>query len=806
MESQEILEDDGNFSGNVNGLNGDCLVDKEGCAEKGNEDWGDELLVNLETYFDDINDRLTISRMVSYSVTKGMVNAVEEEAAEKIAAKELEVANLKESLKFYNVGLDKFDCLGSSMDKNELDGKDCDKHLNFEEACLKHDIMMESLKGMRNVADEQLRRLKNGVHSARASSIRRSNSGSELVGLGGILLDKDSKSWVHVERMLDSLKVTVDDICSKARSMLLLSKSSLCDWYQERDLQSQLEAMVMQSMIQSIQEEFEQKLWDQSSQLYSSQTVKWIDMLNQISSLRMELDAIFKSISNGGQLAAHGSHDADHFHRKLLSNHVGSSSTLWEGNGNAEASDTDVPESYDAAQLRHLTKEGLVAYFNNIITKMRRNHESTVHELTEEYFSLKREYLKERGSSLPHKKDKEFDVLRKKIPDVILKLDNILIEKEKLPDTKDAENLSNLKDRLDNLLSENHQLRDSLKDKKNQLKCMSSQLSDAAEKMLQHSATEANMLKLVGKLNSDLEDAYIEAAIKEDVQKSVLVGLIGDLRCDTEELDLEILLKQEIYDTLFCGAATDHEAAANGKIEDPDVESLITQDLCNIIFKETLKDACRENNALREKYLSEKQKHTSLEAKALEKENELKAEAEQNERLKQELSVLAKSLVEKEKVATDISAALTKEREQFELASQELDSLREEANQQKILASERGKELNLVSGQLAVALEEIESDRVKIQKLNQKLEQALKGLEDASEQKRMVVALTQEKHDYMQLAEVKEKELKMQIEALMTNVQGLSKMLADFEFKISGKIKANKLRYLFAAALFFLFF
>lgn len=793
-----MLEGETASSWSENGSNGCYFVDKERCTENGTEDLGGEILVNLESYLDDITDRLTVSRMVSNSVIKGMVNAVEQEAAEKIAAKELEIANLRESLHLCNVGVvGKIDCLGSCMDKIMPESENCAKHLNFDETCLKHDMMMDSLKSLRNVADQQLKKLKNGLHGARSSSIRRINSGSELVGLGGILLEKDSPGFVHVDRILDDLKMTLDSICLKANSVINLSKSALCDWSQERDLKSQIEAMVTQSLIQSIQKDFEQKLWDQSSSLSSSQIFDWIEKLNHISGFCKELDAILKSLPNGeGQLAAYGSHDADNFHRKILSNHVTSSITHQEGNGKLDSPDSDEPESYDAAQLKHLSKDEQFGYFNNIITKMKRNHETTVQKLTEELFSLKREYLKERGSSLLHKKDKEFDILRKKIPDVILELDNILTQKEKLPVvvSKDADNFSSLKDRLDNLLSENHHLRVSLREKKSELKCMSFQLSDAAEKILQHSSAEIKMLKLIGKLQSDLEDARIGAAIEKDVQKCVLAELIGDLKFYSEELDLEILLKREIYEVICLGATPSVETKQNCGIECSDMESLITQGLNEVFFKGTLKDAFGEIKELHDKYLIETKKCTRFETDAVEKEHELKVVAEQNERLKEKISVVTTLLDEKEKVVTDISAALAKEREQHELVSRELDSLREEGNQQRVLASENSKLLDSLNGQLLIALEQIELDKVEILKLNQKLEETQKDLKDASEQ---MIALTQEKHDNAQLFEAKERELKMQRESVIFNVQGLLKMLADFEFKVSGQIKANKLRYLF---------
>ncbi|KAF9588940.1 hypothetical protein IFM89_017619 [Coptis chinensis] len=64
----------------------------------------DEIVANFDSYFEDVDDCLTISRMVNDSVIKGMVNAVTEEAAEKIALKEQEVASLKKRLEFYESG------------------------------------------------------------------------------------------------------------------------------------------------------------------------------------------------------------------------------------------------------------------------------------------------------------------------------------------------------------------------------------------------------------------------------------------------------------------------------------------------------------------------------------------------------------------------------------------------------------------------------------------------------------------------------------------------------------------------------
>lgn len=85
------------------------------------ENLGDDLLDDLDSYWDDISGRLMISRMVSDSVIKGMVKAVEQGAEEKIAAKELEVESLKEKMHLFQLGADKSDschemrCEGNSF-------------------------------------------------------------------------------------------------------------------------------------------------------------------------------------------------------------------------------------------------------------------------------------------------------------------------------------------------------------------------------------------------------------------------------------------------------------------------------------------------------------------------------------------------------------------------------------------------------------------------------------------------------------------------------------------------------------------
>ncbi|CAL5346429.1 unnamed protein product [Camellia sinensis] len=736
-------------------------LEQEVSSVRENENLGVDLLEGLDSYLDDINDRLTISRMVSDSVIKGMVKAVERVADEKIAAKELEVASLKERLHFHKLSADESVSSGSPMAHREQRSLENGLYCSFPDAVVEHDKMRESLCSLRSVAMDQIKKLKKDIDSIRGcSSMRKIGSGSELVGLGGILPMEASESLVGVDKRLNTLKTTVDTICTQADDMVHLAKASLCECQQEQEFQREVETMVIRSSIMSIHDEFEDKLRDQNAHLCGSQSMNWLERINEVSNLRKELDVILKSLSNAetGQLISHGSHDMDHFHHKALSNHVLPSTSILDGNGKLEESKNGMPDNWDAAQLKHMSKDELVNYFNSMITKMRRNHESKVQELTEVYFGLKRDYLKmkekgkikEKGSSLPLQKDTDLDILRKKIPEVILKLDDILVENEKIATlSNNVESLGNLKDRLNGLLSENRQLKESLAYKRKEVKCLSSQASDASDRMSHHASKEANLLKLISNLKADAKDAEIEALVSEEVYKCVLREVTAQINRDTEELALQSIAMQEVYEIIYREASQDAEATSKSEIGDSDIESLVMQGLCGVIFKEAIKDAQSQINNLNRKYLHENEIRVSLELK---NEEESRLMIEENNNLKDQASLL------------------------------------------QTLVSERSKELDLTKGELEEVLEQIDVDKVEMNKLNQKLELKTNEFREADEQRNWLMAVIQEKQNAILLLGVKENEQSKQMQEIIVLVHGLSKAFSDFERQAAEGIEKNNLR------------
>ncbi|XVF23095.1 hypothetical protein REPUB_Repub13aG0008500 [Reevesia pubescens] len=748
-----------------------------------------EFLEEFDSYVEDIKDRLTISRMVSDSVIRGMVNAVEQEAADRIAQKELELVRLKKMGDPYHVGSDENEPLRPFMKHYE---PEIGVFPRFSVALFEHDRILESFASLKNAAKGQFKNLRVEIDQVRGhSSLRKINSVSELVGFGGIL-QADEPQKFDVDETLDSLRITLESVFEQVDNLVYSSKASLCQWQLEREYQKEVEQMVVSTCIRSLKEQFEERLWDQNAQWFGHENVSWIEKINEISGLRQELVSISKSLSGPetGMLTSHGSLEingdlsnnksTDHLHQKVSGSHVSSSTSLWEGNGKHGESVITVPENLDAAQLKHMSKKELVNYFKVEMTKMKRNHDYKLQEMTENYFSLKREYLKEK-SSLASKKDKELDVLRKKIPDVIVKLDRILVENENLPLlSNNNENLIFLKERLKSLISENHQLRDSLSDKKKEVNCLSLQISDAIEKMSRYSLTEENLLKKVENLEFFGEDAHIEATISRDVYNCFIRDTISQIKWIGEESEIKHNIMKEIYNLVLKESSCSMSHANKSEFKDSDLESLIVEGLCTIIFREAFTEA--------------KEKLHDLSMNAFEKERVLKLEVAENEKLQQQMLQMATVIDKNEKLLNETEAALAREKEKFMVASQELDIVSELTNQQQMIISKCNEESSVLKIDLLQAFENLEQHKMEICELNLKLDQAVTDLRESSDERRRLLVAAKVMDNILSLQNENENEHRKQMQSIIGLVEGLSEAVAAFEDRVAEDMKRSNLR------------
>ncbi|XP_043697603.1 WPP domain-associated protein-like [Telopea speciosissima] len=567
----------------------------------------------------------------------------------------------------------------------------------------------------------------------------------------GKVLDK----WMEVDKTLNMLRNTVNTVFRLVDDMVYLSKISHSEWQQDQEFQEEIEAIVIHNSIKSLQDELK-------TQVCSSENIS--QLMYKISSLRLELDFISRSLSSFelGYLPCHGSHESgeewnsswkDNVNQKC-SNHISLPTSLQEENDKFEPKISAL-DRMDSAQLKHMSSDELISLFITEMVNMKRNHESMLQEKTEAYFSLRRELLK-RGP-LSVRKDKEFDSLKKKIPEVIVMLDGILKEKKELPVSyEDSMNIHILKDRLDAMLSENCQLKELLANKREEVKSLSSQVSDATDRISHHSLTEADLF--------------------EEARK-----------CDVKDSDMKFRFMQDICGTIFREAVKDAEATMEWGITKSDMEYIIVQDICRIIYKEAVKDAQAAINIIKAEYEKER------------------LETEEKEQLKQEKLSLLKLLAEKEKLAMEIESTLMKEKECCELVCQELNQLKDCVNQQERLISESFMELDLCKSRFEEALEFIGQYEGEINKLDQKLKLAMEELCVAAEERRALHAAIQVKEDTITLVKFKERECRKEMESIISSIEGLSKAFVDFECQLTNNVEQNILRYLLTITLFYFY-
>ncbi|KAJ6894964.1 hypothetical protein NC652_028642 [Populus alba x Populus x berolinensis] len=159
------------------------------------ENLGADLLKDVDLCWEDIEDRLTVSRMVSDSVIKGMVSAVEQEAMQKIAQKELELARLKEELHLYHLGADENESVCSGMCQEQKYRKN-GVYSTHSDTFVEQAMLQESLENLKIAVKGKLKKVKKEIHKVKGSCSMRRNSASEIVGLSGILPAKVPDKWV----------------------------------------------------------------------------------------------------------------------------------------------------------------------------------------------------------------------------------------------------------------------------------------------------------------------------------------------------------------------------------------------------------------------------------------------------------------------------------------------------------------------------------------------------------------------------------------------------------------------------------
>ncbi|GAB2214024.1 hypothetical protein Droror1_Dr00018355 [Drosera rotundifolia] len=560
--------------------------------------------------------------------------------------------------------------------------------------------------------------------------------------------------------------------CSRSNA----SNAVLLEYLLEQEIQKEVQSLVMKECIVHFQERVEMGSGERNVE-----EVNWVEKFREFTLLRQELESIHKSLSSleYGHWSSQGASDMDHSLRRVLNTHVSAPSSLFEGNGMLEESKVEMPETFESSQLKHMTMEDLYHHYKVEITKMKRDHESTVHRMTEDNFTLKRELLKERElkekkSHLPFKRDLELELAKKKIHDVISKLET------NLPEVFGYYGI-----KLDSLLTENCDLKDILSSKESEIELLSSKVSDAEEKLSGHISPEKNLQELVVDLRNRIQDVNAEASISGEVSQILLKECISDLHGDDEEADLKLAIMQEVVSLFHLAAMDEAVVDANPEFLDvSDVESIIVQEISGIVYEGLMKEIMMELKNSELRTLQADERLCFLECKVSEVEKALEVGGRENKQLKQEKMRLELLVEENEKSLLDLAATLEKEQQQLQLVNLELTLLQNSGVEQEALVFQKDKELEVLKTRLEEALREIEVYKEQTGYLTQKLDQEAARLHVVTKDKERIMLLGKEK-------DIKQRK---RVASLVSPIYELSKLFDDFEHRVAQRIKWNTLR------------
>ncbi|KAL5209728.1 hypothetical protein ABZP36_005351 [Zizania latifolia] len=337
---------------------------------------------------------------------------------------------------------------------------------------------------------------------------------------------------IEIDERFNALKLLLAVMFRQAREMV---NSSVSDLQLEHELQLEVINITIGECISSLQEELERKLYEQIS-ITNTMSKNWQDAIAQFASIRDDLGALSKLLLPSLQEShiSHSKHESsgnrsnrwkyNFFGKKNKEDH---SSRMEENKSFRKQKSVVVSEKADFRHLNGMTKEEIISYFKSEMSKLKRMHELDLQEKTEELFKFKRE-----KGLLALKNDVEFEPLRKTIPEIISRMDQIISKNISMPSLSMAHNGLDercvLAKRIDSLYYENQNLRGLLADNMKDVKELSSQLSEASREMSLQLSSEDDLLRQIEKIKEEYEDLRIENDVRDCMYQTVTRKLLDD--------------------------------------------------------------------------------------------------------------------------------------------------------------------------------------------------------------------------------------------------------------------------------------
>lgn len=525
-----------------------------------------------------------------------------------------------------------------------------------------------------------------------------------------------NSKFLDMTLKLDGLEETSKMFLQHIQSQVDLYQEEHLDQQWKYDFEEQIRELVLGGFLKDLEGCL--KIKEQEERKPSMLRVRWDDgrvaLMNELNHLRQELELLkieepVKSSvnsdggnSNGFPYLSHLTHEVkngespdsqrrDWSLRKFYSAQLSTDTSKVEDNnyntaptgkdaghsskepdlsGHTQTEIADILES----PLKSMSKEQLTAHYKRAMAELKREHECIVEDKTEEIYKLKRELLREKDS-LHSKKDKELNVLKKRIAEITGRLVKLVEENDKLSlavvEDHDYKMVCRLKDEMQ---VEKISLLEKVTEKEVELKALSEKLSDALRKdteRLNHIAeleSEKAEMDIVTLTTIDIISTLFEETVKER-DGSLSLALQEWDHIMQEKVSLEEMLHEK--DSSLNSVCKENE---EHKLKLALLEALIKEkeNSSTVSYSQSEeRDQIEEQKKMLDQALEEckelKKQKLCLESSLLNKNGVVDSVKREQEELKEQILSIKKTVEENEAALNIASRDLEKERKEKEV-------------------------------------------------------------------------------------------------------------------------------------------
>ncbi|KAL6659503.1 hypothetical protein ACP70R_003543 [Stipagrostis hirtigluma subsp. patula] len=458
-------------------------------------------------------------------------------------------------------------------------------------------------------------------------------------------------------------------------------------------------------------------------------------------SLRQQLDSISKSLLNsewglsGSQHNSEGSEDVG----KQRGKEQSSTDGIAKENGSKASEEV----FSDPLLLKHLDRDGVISHFNKAMNQMKRQHDSAVQQKTEEIFELKRKLLRNEGPNPWHlRNNKELEQMRKKVEEVISKLDVLLLENKRTTVRIKSDAFPVPQDKSNGVDSDIQQLQSDATNNEQESRSIRSQSTHFA-------SVEADHVKHIERLESEIEDASIVTIIREEIEKIIMKEFVSETKIGLHGYEMELNMKQEV---------------------------------CSIIQNEAIVEAM-----------------SNINSSLLKKNGETGCD---------EAESLLKQKIDKLNVAVDSFTDIVREKEEFvsqigleamqarvDSLCRELDLLRNKVGNQDSYIAEKNREFDIIVGRLEQAQQHVQHNCVTLSDLNDRFRTISDYLKKLEKQNQALHNAIEEKEKTLASAVSKDNEFKECMRHVVESLRAFEKFITDQQTIVANKVEHCESRF-----------